>query len=34
MLSIDEARDAIIIAMDCDRETALDLAQKLEGKAV
>lgn len=34
MLSENEARDAIIIALDCDRETALDLADKLEGKAV
>lgn len=34
MLSEQEARDAIIIAFDCDRETALDLADKLSGKAV
>ena len=34
MLSEQEARDAIIIALDCDRETALDLADKLSGKAV
>ena len=34
MLSENEARDAIIIALDCDRETALDLADKLAGKAV
>ena len=34
MLMEQEARDAIIIAMDCDRETALDLADKLAGKAV
>ena len=34
MLTEQEARDAIIIAMDCDRETALDLADKLAGKAV
>ena len=34
MLTRDEARDAIIIALDCDRETALDLADKLEGKAI
>ena len=34
MLSETEARDAIIVALDCDRETALDLADKLEGKAV
>ena len=34
MLSENEARDAIIIALDCDRETALDLADKLSGKAV
>ena len=34
MLSEQEARDAIIIALDCDRETALDLARRLEGKAV
>ena len=34
MLSEQEARDAIIVALDCDRETALDLADKLEGAAV
>lgn len=34
MLSEQEARDAIIVALDCDRETALDLADKLAGKAV
>ncbi len=34
MLSEQAARDAIIIALDCDRQTALDLAKKLEGKAV
>ena len=34
MLNEQEARDAIIIALDCDRETALDLADKLSGKAV
>ena len=34
MLSESEARDAIIVALDCDRETALDLADKLSGKAV
>lgn len=34
MLSEQQARDAIIVAMDCDRETALDLADKLSGKAV
>lgn len=34
MLTEQEARDAIIIALDCDRETALDLADKLSGKAV
>ena len=34
MLTEAQARDAIIIAMDCDRETALDLADKLAGKAV
>ena len=34
MLTDTEARDAIIIAMDCDRQTALDLADKLEGRAV
>lgn len=33
MLTEQEARDAIIIALDCDRETALDLAARLEGKA-
>ena len=34
MLTQEQARDAIIIALDCDRETALDLADKLAGKAV
>jgi len=34
MLTETEARDAIIVALDCDRQTALDLAEKLEGKAV
>ena len=34
MLNEQQARDAIIVAMDCDRETALDLADKLAGKAV
>jgi orotidine-5'-phosphate decarboxylase len=34
MLNETQARDAIIIALDCDRETALDLADKLEGKAI
>lgn len=34
MLSETEARDAIIVALDCDRETALELSKKLEGKAV
>lgn len=34
MLSETQARDAIIIAMDCDRETALKLADDLAGKAV
>ena len=34
MLNEQEARDAIIVALDCDRETALDLADKLEGKAI
>lgn len=34
MLNEQEARDAIIIALDCDRETALALADKLAGKAV
>ena len=34
MLSEQEARDAIIVALDCDRETALELADKLSGKAV
>ena len=34
MLSEAQARDAIIIAMDCDRETALKLADDLAGKAV
>ena len=34
MLTEDQARDAIIIALDCDRETALQLADKLSGKAV
>lgn len=34
MLSEQQARDAIIIALDCDRQTALDLADKLSGKAV
>lgn len=34
MLSQEQARDAIIVALDCDRETALSLADKLSGKAV
>ncbi len=34
MLTEAQARDAIIIALDCDRKTALDLADKLAGKAV
>lgn len=34
MLTEQEARDAIIIALDCDRETALDLADRLSGKAI
>lgn len=34
MLSEREARDAIIIALDCDRETALELADALAGKAI
>ena len=34
MLSEQEARDAIIVALDCDRKTALELADKLSGKAV
>lgn len=34
MLNYDEARDAIIVALDCDRETALRLADRLSGKAV
>ena len=33
MLTYDEARDAVIVALDCDRERALELAQMLEGKA-
>ena len=33
MLTDSQAREAIIIALDCDRETALDLADKLGGKA-
>ena len=34
MLTQEQARDAIIVALDCDRETALELADKLSGKAV
>ena len=34
MLTQEQARDAIIVALDCDRETALELADKLAGKAV
>ena len=34
MLTEQEARDAIIVALDCDRETALQLADKLEGKTI
>ena len=34
MLTREEARDAIIVALDCDRQTALQLADQLEGKAV
>lgn len=34
MLTEQEARDAIIVAFDCDYDTALELADKLEGKAV
>ena len=34
MLTEAQARDAIIIALDCDRETALSLADQLSGKAV
>lgn len=34
MLTTEQARDAIIVALDCDRETALELADKLSGKAV
>ena len=33
MLSENEARDAIIVALDCDRETALGLADSLAGHA-
>lgn len=33
MLSDDEARESIIIALDCDRDTAIDLATRLQGKA-
>ena len=33
MLTDSQAREAIIIALDCDRDTALDLADKLGGKA-
>lgn len=33
MLTEREARDAIIIALDCDRETALGLANRLAGRA-
>ena len=33
MLSEREARDAVIVALDCDRERALELAGVLEGKA-
>ena len=34
MLSDAQARDAVIVALDCDRETALDLADRLSGHAV
>lgn len=34
MLTDNEARDAIIIALDCDRERALELADILEGRAI
>lgn len=34
MLTQEQARDAIIVALDCDREAALELADKLAGKAV
>ncbi len=33
MLSENEARDAIIVALDCEKDEALDLAKKLSGKA-
>ena len=33
MLTEQEARDAVIIALDCDRERAFELARLLEGKA-
>lgn len=34
MLTMDEARDAIIVALDCDRDEALSLADGLSGKAM
>lgn len=33
MLTDDEARESVIIALDCDRDTAIDLATRLQGKA-
>ncbi len=33
MLSEEEARDSVIVALDCDRQEALRLARALEGKA-
>lgn len=33
MLSESEARDAIIVALDCDQRRALSLAEALEGRA-
>ena len=33
MLTDEEARESVIIALDCDRDTAIDLATRLQGKA-
>lgn len=33
MLTEEQARDSVIVALDCDRATALDLAERLEGRA-
>jgi orotidine-5'-phosphate decarboxylase len=33
MLTEEQARDSVIVALDCDHATALDLAERLEGRA-